>query len=40
MVAINAYYRAEKRDFKPGNVIDDWLDAEKDLQSLWHYWLQ
>jgi hypothetical protein len=40
MVAINAYYRAEKRGFKPGNEMDDWLEAEKDLQSLWQYWLR
>ena len=31
MVAINAYYRAEKRGFKPGNEMDDWLEAEKDI---------
>ena len=37
MVAINAYYRAEKRGFKPGNEMDDWFEAEKDMQSLWHY---
>jgi hypothetical protein len=40
MVAINAYYRAEKRGFKPGNEMDDWLEAEKDIQSLWPYWLR
>ena len=40
MVSINAYYRAEKRGFKPGNEMDDWLEAEKDLQSLWQYWLR
>jgi len=37
MVAINAYYRAEKRGFKPGNEMDDWLEAEKDIQSFRRY---
>jgi Protein of unknown function (DUF2934) len=25
LVAINAYYRAEKRGFKPGYEMDDWF---------------
>lgn len=38
-VAEAAYYLAERRGFKPGQEIDDWLEAEKtivvlsDLQS-------
>ncbi len=38
MVAVNAYYRAEKRGFKPGDEMDDWFEAEKDIKSKrnWH----
>ena len=25
IVAVNAYYRAEKRGFKPGHEMDDWF---------------
>ncbi len=40
MVAINAYYRAETRDFKPGHELDDWFAAEKAINSQRHYWLR
>ena len=33
MVAVNAYYRAEKRGFKPGQEMDDWLEAEQEISS-------
>ena len=40
MVAVNAYYRAETRDFKPGHEMDDWFEAEKDIKSQHRYWLR
>jgi hypothetical protein len=40
MVAVNAYYRAEKRGFKPGQEMDDWLEAEKDIKSQRRYWFR
>jgi hypothetical protein len=40
MIAVNAYYRAEKRGFEPGHEMDDWLQAEKDIKSLRRYWLR
>jgi hypothetical protein len=40
MVAVNAYYRAEKRSFKPGHELDDWFEAEKDIKSRRRYWLR
>lgn len=33
MVACAAYYRAEARDFAPGCEVDDWLLAEKDVDT-------
>jgi hypothetical protein len=33
MVAVNAYYRAEKRGFEPGGEMDDWHAAELELSS-------
>ncbi|WP_036249999.1 DUF2934 domain-containing protein [Methylobacter sp. BBA5.1] len=38
MVAINAYYRAEKRGFEPGHEMDDWLEAEQEIKSKRRYW--
>jgi len=40
MVAVNAYYRAGKRGFKPGYEMDDWFEAEKDIKSQRCYWLR
>lgn len=34
MVAEAAYYRAEKRGFAPGNELEDWLEAEKEIDAL------
>lgn len=34
MIATNAYYRAQKRDFHPSGEEDDWLAAEKDIAEL------
>ena len=28
-IALNAYYRAERRGFAPGGELDDWLAAEQ-----------
>jgi len=40
MVAINAYYRSEKRGFEPGKGMDDWLGAEQEIKSQRRYWLR
>ena len=40
MVAINAYYRAEKRGFEPGHEMDDWLEAEQEIKSRRRYWIR
>ena len=31
MVAVAAYYKAEKRGFLPGGEIEDWLEAEEEI---------
>ena len=33
IVAVAAYYRAERRGFAPGNEMEDWLQAEADCQA-------
>lgn len=33
MVAVAAYYKAEKRGFSPGRELQDWLEAEKEIQD-------
>ncbi|HTT39097.1 MAG TPA: DUF2934 domain-containing protein [Burkholderiales bacterium] len=33
MVAVAAYYRAEKRNFEPGHELEDWLAAEAELEA-------
>ena len=33
MVAEAAYYRAEKRNFEPGHELEDWLEAEAELEA-------
>jgi hypothetical protein len=40
MVAVNAYYRAEKRGFEPGHEMDDWFEAEQKISSQRRYWLR
>jgi hypothetical protein len=40
MVAVNAYYIAEKRDYEPGHEMDDWLEAEQEIKRLRRYWLR
>ncbi len=34
MIAVAAYYKAEKRGFYPGNDIRDWLEAKRDIIKL------
>lgn len=30
-IAETAYYRAQQRGFTPGNELEDWLEAEKEV---------
>ena len=32
-IAREAYYRAERRGFAPGQELDDWLEAEKEFDK-------
>ena len=34
MVAVAAYHKAEQRGFAPGNEMQDWVDAEKEIDAL------
>jgi sterol desaturase/sphingolipid hydroxylase (fatty acid hydroxylase superfamily) len=34
MIAVAAYYKAEKRGFHPGNDIQDWLEAKREIIAL------
>jgi hypothetical protein len=33
LVAVAAYYRAERRHFEPGHELEDWLAAEMQIGS-------
>lgn len=33
MVAEAAYYRAQRRDFASGDELNDWLEAEKEIDQ-------
>jgi hypothetical protein len=33
LVAMAAYYRAEKRSFSPGAELEDWLAAEREVDA-------
>lgn len=33
LVALAAYYRAERRGFAPGGEVEDWLDAEREVAA-------
>jgi hypothetical protein len=33
MIAVAAYYLAERRAFEPGHEIEDWLEAEKQIDA-------
>jgi len=35
MTAEAAYYLAERRGFKPGHELEDWVEAEGEIQDLW-----
>lgn len=32
-IAERAYWRAERRGFEPGRELDDWLEAEREVDS-------
>ncbi len=34
MIRLYAFYLAEHRGFAPGHEIDDWLTAERELQTI------
>ena len=34
MIAVAAYYRAEQHGFSPGQEMEDWLRAEKEIGAL------
>jgi len=36
MVAVAAYLKAEKRGFATGNELDDWTEAEREIDMLFH----
>ena len=38
LVAVAAYYKAEKRGFAPGHALDDWLEAEQEICQKRRYW--
>jgi len=33
MIALGAYYRAESRGFAPGRDLEDWLEAESEIDD-------
>jgi hypothetical protein len=34
MIAEAAYFRAQRRDFRGGNPIEDWLTAEREIDTM------
>lgn len=34
MIAVAAYHKAEKRGFAPGHELQDWAEAEKEIDKL------
>jgi len=34
MIAIAAYHNAEKRGFEPGGELEDWVEAEQEIDNL------
>jgi len=32
-IEVAAYFRAEHRGFAPGHAVDDWLEAERELED-------
>ena len=37
MIETAAYFRAEKRGFADGDAVKDWLEAEREIDALFHY---
>jgi len=33
MIALAAYYRAQRRNFDPGHELEDWLEAEAEVNA-------
>lgn len=33
MIALRAFLKAEQRGFEPGHELEDWLEAERELQG-------
>ena len=33
LIALRAYYRAQRRNFEPGHELEDWLEAEAELKT-------
>jgi hypothetical protein len=33
LIALAAYYRAERRGFEPGRELEDWLEAEAEVDA-------
>ncbi len=33
MIAVAAYYRAQRRNFDPGQELEDWLEAEAEVNA-------
>lgn len=40
MIAEAAYYRAERRGFQEGNVLQDWLEAEREIDLMYSQFSQ
>jgi hypothetical protein len=38
MVAKSAYFKAEQREFEAGHELDDWLEAEQEINNQRRYW--
>lgn len=34
VIAVAAYHKAEKRGFAPGDELQDWVEAEKEIDTL------
>jgi len=34
LIAVAAYYRAEKRGFTPGGELQDWIEADAEIKQL------
>ena len=40
MIAECASYKAEKRGFAAGHKIEDWLEADQEVNKQYFYWFQ